>query len=125
LRQDEIFQRREFRQQVMELVDEADFGASQRRPLVVAHGRSGRAADLDFAGVGPLQQARQMQERRLSGAGRRDQRHRLAGRELEARAVEDLDRRFAPPISALHSIERKRGDARGLIHSAAPRPDRA
>ena len=48
-----------------------------------------------------------------------------AGRELEARAVQDLDRRFAPPVPALHAIERERGDARGLIHSAAPRPDRA
>jgi hypothetical protein len=38
LRQDKILERRKLRQQMMELVDEADFRAPQRRPLVVAHG---------------------------------------------------------------------------------------
>ena len=61
---------------------------------------------VHFAGVGPLQKAGQMQKRRLSGARRRDQRHRLARRELERRAVQDLDRRVAPPVAALDRVER-------------------
>src|SRR3984885_5134494 len=109
----------------MELVDEAYLRAPQRRPLVVAHGRGRGAADPHFAGVRLFQESRQMQERRLSGAGRRDQRDRLARRKLERGPVEDLDRRIAATIPTLHIIERQCGDTRLIIHIAAPRPDRA
>ena len=40
LRQHDVFERREFRQQVVKLVDEADFGAAQQRSAV--HRRGGR-----------------------------------------------------------------------------------
>ena len=47
-----------------------------------------------------------MQKRRLSGAGRCDQRHRLTRRELERGAVQNFDRRVAAPVSTLHAVER-------------------
>ncbi len=125
LRQNEVFQRRELWQQVMELIDEADFGAPERRALVVVHRRGRGAADRHLAGVGPLQQPRQMQERRLARSRRGDQRDRLAGREREARAIQDLDRRLPAPIAAFDAIEHEGGNARRLIHTAAPPPDRA
>ena len=126
LRQDDVLERRELRQQVMELIDEADLGAPQRRALVVGHCRGRRAADMHLARVRRLQQAGQMQQRRLSGAGRRDQRHRLAGPEREVRAVQHLDHRLAAPVAARDVLAaRGAGGARRLIHSAAPRPDRA
>src|SRR5580693_1780047 len=62
LRQNEVLKRGELGQQMMELVDEADVRAPERRPLVVAHGRGCGAPDPHFAGVRPLQQTCQMQK---------------------------------------------------------------
>src|ERR1700722_14594507 len=66
-----------------------------------------------------------MKERRLSGAGRRDQRDRLAGQEVERWAVQALDRGVGAPVSTLARIEAQRRAPRLIIHNAAPRPDRA
>ncbi|MBV8440950.1 MAG: ATP-binding cassette domain-containing protein, partial [Hyphomicrobiales bacterium] len=78
LRQDEVLERGKFRQEVMELVDEADLAAAQRGALIVTHGRGRDAAYRHFARVRPLEQARDMQERRFSRPRGGDQRHRLA-----------------------------------------------
>ena len=63
---------------MVELVDEADLVAADRGALVVGQPPAGAAGDDDLAGVGPLEQAGDVQQRRLAGAGRRDQRHHLA-----------------------------------------------
>ena len=107
LRQDEVLERRELRQQMMELVDEADLRAPQRRPLVVAHGRGRGAADPHFAGVRPLQAGPPDAE--ASIFRRRTARSAPPTGPARARAIgaaQDLDRRVAPPIAALHAVER-------------------
>src|SRR5690606_38196553 len=95
----DVLQSRKFRQQVVELVDEADFVAADRRALVVGKPTAGAPVDDDVAGVGHFEQAGQMQQRRLARAGWRNQRHHLAGRERKAYAVED--RQLA---RALHEV---------------------
>ncbi len=58
----------------MELVDEADLDAADRRPLGVGEAAGRPPADDDVAAVRTLEQAGDVEERRLAGAGRRDQR---------------------------------------------------
>ena len=56
LRQHDVFQRGEFRQQMVGLVDEADVGAAHPRALGVGQLRGRRAVDIDLAVVGCFQQ---------------------------------------------------------------------
>ena len=94
LRHHDVLERRELRQQMMELVDEADLDrgacgcARRRRAAAIA------AVDEHLAGVGPLEQAGDVQQRRLAGARRR----RPARRSRPARAT-----RSAP----LQHVERR------------------
>ena len=60
-----------------------------RGPLVVGEPPAGAAGEDDVAGIGPLQQAGDVQQRRLAGAGRRDQRHHLAGHSAKSAPVQD------------------------------------
>ena len=75
---------------MVELVDEADLPAAERGARVVAEPRRRLAADEDLAGIGLLEQPGDVEERRLSGAGRRDERHHLAGGDREARVLQHL-----------------------------------
>jgi hypothetical protein len=83
LRHHDVLQRGEFRQQVMELVDEADLVAADRRALVVRQPPAGMAVEDDVAGIRLLEKARRVQQRRLAGTGRGDERHHLAGLQRE------------------------------------------
>ncbi len=74
---------------MVELVDEADVVAADRGALVVGQPAAGATVEDHVAGVRPLQQAGQMQQRRLAGAGRRDQRHHLGAAQREVGAVQD------------------------------------
>ena len=115
------------RQQVVELVDEADVarggaGCARRRP----GRRTRRPVDRrPRRRSRPLQQAGDVQQGRLAGAGRADQ-------------GDDLARRAATRSMPLQHVERAPGLGRSaggcrsapaarhrLTHSAAPRPDRA
>jgi hypothetical protein len=68
LRQHHVLDRREFRQQVVKLIDEADLGAADARALGIRQRRGGGTVDIDFAAVGMFEQAGDVQERRLAGA---------------------------------------------------------
>ena len=59
--------------------------------------RGGDGIDIDLAGIGMLEQAGDMQQRRFAGARRRDQRHRLAGPDRELGALENVERGVALP----------------------------
>lgn len=75
LRHDDVFQRREFRQQVMELIDKADADPAHARAGRIVHLRAVLPGDQDLACGGPFQQARHVQQRRLAGARLPDQSH--------------------------------------------------
>ena len=94
---------------MMKLIDEADFGAPDPGALHVGEVRGRDRVDIDFAGVGMFEQAGNMQQRRFAGAGRRDQRHRLAGPYRKLGALENVERRVALtelPADAVQEDER-------------------
>ena len=63
LRQQHIFQRRELRQQMVRLVDEADLVAANSGPLMIGQDGGRTALDIDVPMVGMLEQAGDMQQR--------------------------------------------------------------
>ena len=122
LRQGDILQRREFRQQVVELVDEADAFAPEAGAVAVAEPAGLGAADQDRARIRRVEEARHVQEGRLAGARGRLQRHHLAGRQGEVDAVEDADLgRRAAVVGLAHPGQAEHG----LTHSGAPPPGSA
>src|SRR5258707_354166 len=80
--------RRQRRQQVEELEDEADLVAADSREVVVGQPGERFAVDADLAGRGTVEAADQIEERRLAGAGRSDNREHLAARDREADGIE-------------------------------------
>ena len=72
---------------MMELIDEADLGAADAGALGVRQPEVATPSMIDFAAVGLLKQSRDVQQRRFSGAGWRDQRHRLARPNAQARRL--------------------------------------
>src|SRR5262249_24066929 len=139
LRHDHVLDCRKLHQQVMELIDEADLGAANARALGIRERRGRNLIDVDFAAIGMLEQARDVQERRLAGAGGRYQRHGLARPNGELGAFEDLERDVALAIVPVDLVQeedrrlfiaapdadlRPRLGADRVTHSAAPRPDR-
>ncbi len=105
LRHHDVLQRREFRQQPVRLVDEADIGPAQLGALDVGQLRGRGAVDIDLAGIRRLEQPRNVQQRRLAGARRRHQRDRLARPQRELGAVEDRQRHLALQILPLYLVE--------------------
>src|SRR5258706_8819524 len=123
----------------MELIDEADLGAAEARALGIRERGRRNLVDIDFAAIRMLEQARDVQERRLAGAGRRHQRNRLARPDGELGAFEDVERDVALAIVPVDLVQKEDRwffaavcdagprpplGANRLTHSAAPRPDR-
>ena len=122
LRQHDVFERGEFRQQPVRLIDEADIGAADLGSLDVRQARGRGPADIDLAVVGAFEQAGDMQQRRFAGARRRHQRHRLPRPQRELGAVEDGQRRLPLHVLALYLVEiDDRYIFRPLLHLALTR----
>ena len=94
-RQADVFEARQGRQQVEELEDEADLVAPHARQLIVGQAGERFAVDADLAGGRAVEAADQIEQRRLAGAGRADDRDHLAARDGEADGVERDDVAFA------------------------------
>ena len=62
---------------MMELVDKADFGAPQHGPAIIGQASAILSSDQHSPAIGTLQQAGNVQHRRLAGARRYDQRYDL------------------------------------------------
>ena len=134
LRHHDVLERRELRQQLVELVDEAHRAAPHARTLRIAQARAVDAVDDDAPAVGRLEQAGDVQQRRLARTRRPDQRHRLARIERGRRAPQhgDLAVALAEGAAQVLAAARRRGwwsyPARAGLHltrSAALRRDRA
>ncbi len=89
LRHHDVFKRREFRQQMVELVDEADVVAADRGAFVVGEPPARPARQDDVAGIRLLEQAGGVQQCRFAGARRRHQRDHLAALQRKVGAVQD------------------------------------
>src|SRR6478672_12322268 len=66
LRQQHVFERREFRQQMMRLIDKSDFIAPNARPLMVGENGGRAAFDINIAMIWMLEQTSNMQQCRFA-----------------------------------------------------------
>ena len=89
----------------MVLVNETDFVAPDRGSLGFRQVAARLAIDFDLAAVGPLQEAGQMQKRRLAGARRPDQGDDLARRDPGRGAAQDLQPRLPLHEGAFYSLQ--------------------
>ena len=105
LRQHHVFQRREFRQQPVRLIDKADVGAADLGAFGIAQPGGGGAADIDLALVGMFEQPGDMQQRRFARARRRHQRHRLPGPQRQLGAAQNGQHRLALHILPLDVVQ--------------------
>src|SRR5690606_30431649 len=97
-----VLQRREFRQKVMELVDEPDVISTNRRAFIVREPTTGAAIEYHIASIRPLEQPGRVQQGRFASARWRDQCNRLPVVKDEIRRVQNgqLARPFIiPPIN--------------------------
>ncbi len=85
---------------MVELVDEAELVPAQARAPGIVHGAGRPSADIDLAGIGLFEEAGDVQERRLAGAGRRDEGDDLARPDGEIGAAQDLETALALADSA-------------------------
>ena len=90
-----VLQRREFGQQVMELVDEAKRAIAQLAARSIGQAIDLPPGDRHRSCSRQVQAAEQLQQRGLAGAGRADDRDALAGGDLEIDALEHFDARVA------------------------------
>ena len=104
LRHDDVLERGEFGQQVMELVDETKLRAAHLGALAVRHLSARATVEDDVAAVGPLQKAGDVEERRLAGARRADQRDELARPQRRRGAAQDGS--FSPACSKVRTTAR-------------------
>src|SRR5262245_22166579 len=81
LRQHHILERRELRQEMMELIDEADLHAPHAGLVVVGKLGAIDAVDEDLAAVGAFEKSRDMEQRRFARARRPEQRDGFPRRE--------------------------------------------
>ena len=99
-RQHDVLLRRQRRQQVERLEDEADVLAAQARELAVVHARDVLAGDVDRARAGRVEAGEQVHQRRLARARRAHDGGELAGREVERDAAQRVDGRVALAVRA-------------------------
>src|SRR4029079_2525531 len=66
LRQQHVFKRREFRQQMMRLIDKSDFIAPNARPLVVGENGGRASFNITIAMIWMLEQTSNMQQCRFA-----------------------------------------------------------
>ena len=90
-RQPDVLEARQRRQQIEELKDEADLVAPDPRQPVVGQAGERFAVDADVAGGRPIEAADQIEQRRLAGARRADDRRPSRRAESTADVVERGD----------------------------------
>ena len=86
----DVLQRRELRQQVVELEDEADLLVAELREPVVRLREHVAAAVFYASGGGPVERAEQVEQRALARAALPDDRHHLALAHRERHAAQHL-----------------------------------
>ena len=99
-REHDVLCRREHREQVEELEDEADVLAPQQRQVVVAELGDVLAADRHAARGRAVEPGEDVHQRRLAGARRAHDRGQLAGGDAEIDAAERVDAGFALAVAA-------------------------
>src|SRR5437764_3792963 len=94
----------------MELINEANLGSADARALGIRERRGRNLINLNFAAIRMLEEASDVQERRLAGAGGCYQRNGLARPDGELGAIEDVQRDVAlaiVPIDLMQEQDRR------------------
>src|SRR5690606_4792012 len=122
LRNDQVLERRKFRQEMMVLIDEADTPPSDLGPLAIGEARHLLPRDLHLPLIGRLKQTGYVEKGRFARSGGSHQ-----GAELSAiEGKVDRPQNFQTSI-ALGEGLLYRGQAQAdlaITHSVVPRPDR-
>jgi len=103
----DVLERRELRQKMMELIDEAHFHATHAGLVVVGQLAAIDAFDEHGARVGALEKARDVEQGRLAGARRPKQCDGFTWEEGGCDALQYIDTAIALGISALKPLETK------------------
>ena len=112
-----VLERREGRQQVVELEDEADGLAAQPRAGLVVERAGWLAEQFDLALGGRIELAQQVQQGRLARTRRANECGELAAAQLEAEAVQHLDLAGQADVVALANAVEAQDE---LIRHASP-----
>src|SRR4029077_12010626 len=110
-------ERRELRQQMVELVDEAERAVAQRAALAFAECMNIAAGDQHLPAARRGDSAEDLQQRRLARARGADDRHALAGRHAQRHALQNRQELGALAEALLHLT---RLEYR-VTHGAVPR----
>ncbi|MNM27476.1 hypothetical protein D3C81_379690 [compost metagenome] len=119
-----VFQRGEFRQQVVELVDETQRLVAQQAARGVRQRGHALTGDIDLARGGRIQPAQQVQQRALAGTGGADDRNRLACGHRQVQAIEHrgLHAPLSVGLAQRFGTDHFIAAIEDLIHSAGPPP---
>ena len=112
-RQDDVLLRRQHRQQVEELEDEADVLSAQLRDRGVAELAEPGSRDRDVALRGLVERGEQVHQRRLSRARRPHDRRQLPGLDAERDAAERVHGGVALAVDAGELVRLDHGAVRG------------
>src|SRR5262249_13973213 len=117
----------ELGEQIVELIDEADMHAADGRARVITERPGVLARDPDVAARRAFQQACGVQKRGFARTRGADQPYDLARRDVEIDVIEDEQFTVARLVATLEpaQAEARTRACAGVIHSAAPPPDRA
>ena len=102
----DVLDRAQFREQVVELEDEAEGAVAEAVAPAVGQVVDPQAVELDGAGVGRVEQAEQMEERTLARAAGPDDGDELAALDLQ---VDPAEYRHFVPALAVRLLEAARG----------------
>jgi hypothetical protein len=117
-RHGDVLERRELRQQMVELIDEAERRVAHATALGLGHPAERASPHRDRAGTGRVQAAEQVQQGRLARARAPDDHDALTRPDLQVDPRQHAHRRRAE-IGLLQAG----AGQHGVTHSAAPRPD--
>ena len=101
----DVLERRQRRDQVELLEDEAERLQAQVGELAVAEHPEVASLEEDAPGARPVERAEQLQQGRLAGSARAFERDELARSDLEVDAAHGLDDRRAPLEEALRALD--------------------
>src|SRR5690606_6317277 len=102
------------RDEVVELEDEADVVAPERRQLALGGGTEVVAGVADGAGRGAVEPAEDVEERGLPAAGGAEEDDELAREEVEVDAPERVDLDLAGPVHLRQAARLEHRLARGV-----------
>ncbi len=116
-RQSHVFERTEFRQQVMELVNESKVPVAQATQLGFAEARERIAGNADLTRAGMVQTAQQVHQGGFTGAGSTQDGMALTACHLEVNPPQYLDIEFALAKTLVHVDRLDDGCRSGLLGS--------